>query len=128
MTVQQAGNPALISKGIVAPGWTPADRSTGAVEQAGYASTQVLAGAIQAGIPSSNSSLQSIGKHPDNVATGLGRVGAHEAGHYFLQLINHPGQGLMRAGFTGNQWFSSGENATFQFTTDQVRKLSRLCH
>lgn len=126
LTVQQAGNPNLISQGIVAPGWTPANLSTGVVSNSGFASTDVLAGAIQSGL-SGNSSQQALGRHPENLATGLGRVGAHEAGHYFLQLTDHPNNGVMRAGFNGNQWFSPAYNDTFRFTAQQAQQLARRC-
>jgi hypothetical protein len=127
LTVQQPGDPGNISRGVVAPGWTPATRSTGVVTNSGYASTQVLAGAIESGL-ASNPAQQAMGRHPDNLATGLGRVGAHEAGHYFLQLINHPADGLMRASFSGNQWFSPAYNNTFRFTAAEAQQLSQLCH
>ncbi|MGH9932192.1 MAG: RHS repeat-associated core domain-containing protein [Pyrinomonadaceae bacterium] len=126
LTVQQAGNPARIAQGTVAPGWTDLNLAGNAVTNNGFASTQVLANAIQSGL-TSNPSLQALGRHPDNFAVGLGRVGAHEAGHFFLQMPGHSSDGLMRTGFTGAQWFQAAYNNNFRFTTQQVAQLFRLC-
>jgi RHS repeat-associated protein len=126
LTVQDAGNPDHIKKGIVAPGWTPSNLSTGVVTNSGYASKRVLAGAIESNL-SANPAQQAQGRNPINLATGLGRVGAHESGHYFLQLINHSPTGLMQTAFSGNQWFSPTYNNMFRFTAAQAQQLSKLC-
>lgn len=98
LTIQRAGNPSLIQQGIDAPGWTPTNRAIGLPGNAGFASTGVLASVIQSGL-TSNAGLQAMGRHPDNLAVGLGRVGSHEAAHFFLAMLGHSSQGLMQASF-----------------------------
>jgi len=126
LTIQQAANPRHVARGIVAPGWTDLNTAGTAVTRNGFASTQVLASSIQTGL-ASNPSLQTMGRHPSNLAIGLGRVGAHEAGHFLLQMLGHSSEGLMRARFGGAQWFSQASNNDFRFTLQQMAQLFRLC-
>jgi hypothetical protein len=64
----------------------------------------------------------------DFLGIGMGRAGAHEAGHYFLQLNGHSASGLMRASFpNGPGWHSPDLSNQFSFTPDQVAKLKKDC-
>lgn len=77
----------------------------------------------------SNPTLRNLGRHPANYGTALGRVAAHETGHYLLQLKGyHPPSDLMRAQFIGDaRLFLERENASFEFNSFQRRLLNRLC-
>lgn len=56
----------------------------------------------------------------------LGRLGAHESGHFFLQLLGHPSsQGLMRV--FDETISDPTKDADFRFTAEQAQKLSTLC-
>ena len=57
--------------------------------------------------------------NPNELASALGGAGAHESGHYFLQM-GHSSDGLMRAGAGG--MFMSGLIGR-QFTAAQAQKL-----
>lgn len=73
-----------------------------------------------------SSALRFLGQHPDNLGRALARVTAHEAGHYFLQLVGHVSDGLMRAQFQGDSTlYRSGGN--FRFTPQQAMALRDLC-
>jgi hypothetical protein len=43
------------------------------------------------------------------LGVGLARAGAHEVGHYLLQLNGHTSGGIMNATFGGFDWFSGAE-------------------
>ncbi len=77
----------------------------------------------------SSQSHRLLGSHPSNFGRALGRVIAHETGHYFLQLLQnqHTSTGLMQTGFSGREWFLESENSTFSFSADQIRKLRERC-
>jgi len=126
LTIQQAANPIHVAQGIVAPGWTDLNPSGTAVTSSGFASTQVLAGSIESGLIS-NPGMQAMGRHPDNLAIGLGRVGAHEASHFFLQMLGHSSGGLMSTSFTGAQWFGAAYKNDFRFSLQQMAQLFRSC-
>jgi uncharacterized protein RhaS with RHS repeats len=57
------------------------------------------------------------------LAIGLGRAGAHEAGHYLLGLLGHTSSGLMQASFSGSAWHLPDTSGQFAFTPDQVATL-----
>jgi RHS repeat-associated protein len=61
------------------------------------------------------------------LAIGLGRAGAHEAGHYLLQLLGHTSSGLMQAGFSGSAWHLPDTTGQFAFTPAQMAALQRDC-
>ncbi len=63
------------------------------------------------------------------LGTALGRAGAHEMGHYFLDQTGHlVAQGLMQQGFSGNTWFlPDPAGALFGFTPDQAAQLQGDC-
>ena len=75
--------------------------------------------------------LGTLGTHPTNYGTALGRVIAHEAGHHFLRLLGHSTNGtLMQERFKGDSdLFRRGGsyNSAFHFTPDQAKQLATLC-
>jgi|SRR5215469_15204450 len=65
------------------------------------------------------------------LATGIafGRAGAHEMGHYLLQMNHYTGQdvGPMATGFRGNEFFSPLTRSMWKFTWPQILKLMQAC-
>jgi hypothetical protein len=96
------------------------------VRNYGAVSTQRLTPSIK-NVP--DYPTQQQGMHPDNFAIGIGRGGAHEAGHYFLQIgPPHPkGDQVMNAAFTGRAWWSPSYNSTFKFNEEHTQKLALRC-
>ena len=114
-----------IQSGGRTPGSTPGGRDVGYVTNRGSASTERLAESIANG----GSTAAALGRNGTNFGRALGRVGAHESMHYFLQLFQdqHTSSGLMQTGFTGSEWFSTGNNADFLLSQDQVDALTSRC-
>ena len=66
-----------------------------------------------------------------NLGIALGRAGAHELGHYFLQMYGHSNSGLMVAspgGGRGQSWHLPDLTGRFAFTGDQVLTLQADCN
>jgi hypothetical protein len=61
------------------------------------------------------------------MGTALGRAGAHEAGHYLLWMRGHSSEGIMRSGFTKNQWHEPDRNGAYSFTAAQASSLLLDC-
>jgi RHS repeat-associated protein len=79
-----------------------------------------------------NVGFRVMAQHPTNFGTAVGRVVAHEVGHYLLQLSNaqHTSSGLMRAQFRGDSsLFRRGGDfdRAFQFSVMQRLALNSLC-
>ena len=75
---------------------------------------------------------RTMGMHPVNRGTALGRVIAHESGHYLLQIRNaqHSRSGLMRPQFTRDaSLFRRGGNndSAFHFSDAQREQINALC-
>lgn len=106
--------------------WRTLPDGNGGVSDRGYASIDALTASIR---EESDRIFQQSGQHPDNIAIGLGRVAAHEAGHYFLQILQnkHTGDGLMQTGFSGREWFGPSYRDTFKFSKKQAQQLSKRC-
>lgn len=100
ITIQRSGQ---------TPGWTPVTR-TGFVSNEGFISVDRLRESINS---DPDMAQRALGMAAENFGRALGRVTAHEATHYFLQLREHAKQGLMRFGFGGRQWFSTANNNDF---------------
>ncbi|HXG64506.1 MAG TPA: hypothetical protein VNO70_05325 [Blastocatellia bacterium] len=107
-----------------APGWTLTQ--AGAVTNVGFVSTRALARIIREG--ENNRGLQLLGARPRNFAVALGRVVAHEAGHYLLQQQSHSERGAMQEGFRGRQWWSRHFKQTWRFTRQQAGQLAQRCY
>jgi len=75
--------------------------------------------------------LGTLAAHPTNYGTALGRVIAHEVGHYLLRLLGHSDDGtLMQERFIGDSnLFRRGRvyNGAFHFTPEQAKQLATLC-
>lgn len=87
---------------------------------------------VSASLANGDSISRAMGTHPTNFGTAMGRVVAHETGHYLLQLSNaqHTSGGLMRAQFKGDQnLFRQGGDfdRAFQFSVLQRLALNKLC-
>jgi hypothetical protein len=101
----------------------------GSVSNRGAAYLTRISGALSR---EPNSSLRSLGTHPANFGTALGRVAAHEMGHYLLQIhqSQHTSDGLMRRQFAGDADLylrNSFNDQSFQFSPEQAKQLSQLC-
>jgi len=69
-------------------------------------------------------------QHPTNLGRAAGRVGAHEMGHYLLQISQgeHTADGLMRAQFRSDRnLYQSGSAGSFLFSPEQAQRLRDLC-
>lgn len=65
-----------------------------------------------------------LGKDSVNYLT-LGRIGAHESGHFFLQLFGHHEGGLMRV--YDQTLTDPTKDKDFRFNDAEAAKLSTLC-
>jgi RHS repeat-associated protein len=80
-----------------------------------------------------NPGMRALGRHNENFGTALGRVAAHEAGHYLLQFRHSDNprmEGLMRDQFRGDStlFLRNGDNnRRFEFTAQQAQQLAQLC-
>ena len=80
----------------------------------------------------SNAADRTMGMHPVNRGTALGRVIAHESGHYLLQMRNaqHSRSGLMRPQFSRDtSLFRRGGNndTAFHFSDAHREQINALC-
>jgi RHS repeat-associated protein len=98
----------------------------GQVQSTGNAYARDLRASIET---ETTQAYKALALHPENFAVGLARVGAHEAGHYFLNINTNTAHtdGLMREGFTGSTWSLPTSAGSFQFTRLQALLLSLRC-
>lgn len=114
-TIQEAGNDV---------GGTFANAGETVIYNYGYGSTENLAASIRSG------KLPTLGMHNKNFGRALGRVGAHETGHFFLQVGNsyHSSSNtLMQRGFNGEEWWQEAYNSTHKFTAAEAEKIRARC-
>ncbi len=117
LTIQDAGTSVGATR--ASPGETE-------IYNDGYASTDRLEESIRGG------KNGAMGMHAVNFGRALGRVGAHESAHFFLQANNayHASSStLMQRDFNGEEWWadSDRERNTNRFTPSEAAKLRARC-
>jgi RHS repeat-associated protein len=78
----------------------------------------------------SDTSFGALAGHSANLGRAAGRVGAHEVGHYLLQISKsqHTADGLMRAQFRADRTlYQSGSARSFLFSPQQALQLRNSC-
>lgn len=112
-----------IQKDGKTPGWTLVIGTY--VANRGFISTDRLRESMNS---DPDMAQRALGMAAENFGRALGRVATHESMHYFLQLRDHARTGLMRAGFSGRQWFSPANDADFLLKPRElVERLGLRC-